>query len=600
MAQQWHYLVNGQQHGPVSEAELKELVAAGKLQPADLVWKQGMSQWVAAGSVQELFPPVAVAVPVTPPPPPQPPPPPPKVQERGSALAKVKQGIQATGPLLGKVRQKLQSEETKARIQQAKGYWGRSPTWVKGGIVAGGLIVVLLFCVMPLRWFFGSSSNSGSFLSGGTGAARPSADAAGGASNSGGIRSGGTLTAAQLVKEYEDAVSAFMKPYAGKATVIRGTVAHDDWLRGEWEDDEGSDRDGVLCFWKDPRGRGYKAMRPEGFRDGQEVTLRGRLRPPRGNNGFVFDECELLGGGDANAAVTIRTLAQELKAKLAVVDARYKDKTIVVEGVIKKIELENRPFQENPVVDLEVSTTKDNGVTCVFSLSAKDVLASLQPGQKITAKGTGKGYQRSHVLLADCELLSPSARSHGQRGRQGSPVRAMTITEDFLPHKAGATAEYEVEMPGVGQAKHRISYETGGRINKTLVSIGGRFLNQHQAASRRVVRDGYVGEVADDGWLQCLKLGAKEGDTWERSGISYQADSFGTATLDYDKQQRTSLTLMTRSRVGDGAMAIRVVYVQGIGLLSKDGEGPAGRVRWALREQKKEWNLTRAERAFYE
>lgn len=42
---QWYYAINGEQAGPVEEAELKQLSAQGKVQPDTLVWKEGMQDW---------------------------------------------------------------------------------------------------------------------------------------------------------------------------------------------------------------------------------------------------------------------------------------------------------------------------------------------------------------------------------------------------------------------------------------------------------------------------------------------------------------------------------------------------------------------------
>lgn len=56
MANDWHYTQNGQPAPvPVSTADLKQLAAAGKLQPADLVWQEGMPGWVPASSIKGLF-----------------------------------------------------------------------------------------------------------------------------------------------------------------------------------------------------------------------------------------------------------------------------------------------------------------------------------------------------------------------------------------------------------------------------------------------------------------------------------------------------------------------------------------------------------------
>jgi uncharacterized RDD family membrane protein YckC len=41
----WYYAENNTQAGPVSEEQLRELVAAGRVQAATLVWKAGMDAW---------------------------------------------------------------------------------------------------------------------------------------------------------------------------------------------------------------------------------------------------------------------------------------------------------------------------------------------------------------------------------------------------------------------------------------------------------------------------------------------------------------------------------------------------------------------------
>ena len=50
----YHVAVNGQATGPYDMATLQQMAAMGQLTSASLVWKAGMAQWVAAGSVAEL------------------------------------------------------------------------------------------------------------------------------------------------------------------------------------------------------------------------------------------------------------------------------------------------------------------------------------------------------------------------------------------------------------------------------------------------------------------------------------------------------------------------------------------------------------------
>ena len=66
MTQQWFYSKHGQQQGPVSSEQLKQLAASGQLQPTDLVWKDGMGQWVEARKVKGLFPAQAMSSPQEP------------------------------------------------------------------------------------------------------------------------------------------------------------------------------------------------------------------------------------------------------------------------------------------------------------------------------------------------------------------------------------------------------------------------------------------------------------------------------------------------------------------------------------------------------
>ena len=41
-SRQWYYLVEGSQQGPISENELVQMIAAGRLRPDTLVWTQGV------------------------------------------------------------------------------------------------------------------------------------------------------------------------------------------------------------------------------------------------------------------------------------------------------------------------------------------------------------------------------------------------------------------------------------------------------------------------------------------------------------------------------------------------------------------------------
>ena len=67
---QWYYSKNNTQLGPVPQDELMQKVASGEILASDLVWKEGMRDWQAAGEIPGLkaltTQPVTVSEPVSP------------------------------------------------------------------------------------------------------------------------------------------------------------------------------------------------------------------------------------------------------------------------------------------------------------------------------------------------------------------------------------------------------------------------------------------------------------------------------------------------------------------------------------------------------
>ncbi len=63
----WYYVVNDSQVGPLTLADLRAAVAAGKVGPTDLVWQDGTPAWVAARTIPGLF--LSAPIPPAPAPP---------------------------------------------------------------------------------------------------------------------------------------------------------------------------------------------------------------------------------------------------------------------------------------------------------------------------------------------------------------------------------------------------------------------------------------------------------------------------------------------------------------------------------------------------
>lgn len=60
MPTQWYYLKNGNQVGPLSSKELKQLADSGSILPSDYIMKEGVEKWRSASSVKNLFSPESV------------------------------------------------------------------------------------------------------------------------------------------------------------------------------------------------------------------------------------------------------------------------------------------------------------------------------------------------------------------------------------------------------------------------------------------------------------------------------------------------------------------------------------------------------------
>ena len=52
----WYLARDGQQFGPLSDAEMKAFNDLGHLQRTDLVWRKGFSDWRRAGEVFDIKP----------------------------------------------------------------------------------------------------------------------------------------------------------------------------------------------------------------------------------------------------------------------------------------------------------------------------------------------------------------------------------------------------------------------------------------------------------------------------------------------------------------------------------------------------------------
>jgi hypothetical protein len=50
----WYWMKNGEEHGPVDTAHLKQLARTGQIGPTDTIWREGLPNWVPASQANGL------------------------------------------------------------------------------------------------------------------------------------------------------------------------------------------------------------------------------------------------------------------------------------------------------------------------------------------------------------------------------------------------------------------------------------------------------------------------------------------------------------------------------------------------------------------
>ena len=56
MSNNWYYVKSGQRFGPISSRQLRELAERHAIAGGDLVWKEGLKDWIPASKVEGLLP----------------------------------------------------------------------------------------------------------------------------------------------------------------------------------------------------------------------------------------------------------------------------------------------------------------------------------------------------------------------------------------------------------------------------------------------------------------------------------------------------------------------------------------------------------------
>lgn len=126
MAAEWYYTTNKQQMGPVSWGDLCELAETGILKPNDLVWTEGMAEWLKAIQQNGLFAPDA---------------------GRRDAIADLPPSARRSRRRADEDNddEDEEVEESRRKSRRRKAERTKMATGLKVGLILGGILCALLF-----------------------------------------------------------------------------------------------------------------------------------------------------------------------------------------------------------------------------------------------------------------------------------------------------------------------------------------------------------------------------------------------------------------------------------------------------------------------
>jgi hypothetical protein len=401
--------------GPVNTAELKRMTASGGLSRDDNVWREGMKVWVKAGNVKGLFPEVAASVA--------------KAGTPNDIRPQPTIGGAAVPPTAMPVAVASKADSagptSPSVFAKTAEVWGKATTPVKVGVLAGGIVLLLLLVMVPIFVFSSKSSRDSSSKSA-DGSGSKSSDGAGSRSSDGPV----SVTAPHLIKEYEECLfTYFDKEYKGKQLTVTGKISqfgsgNDSLFLSEGSSGRESSEDGVVYCDVTAQIKPQLAS----LQIGQQVTIRGiGDHIDFEGKAIWLKECTI--AANVQQAIPASKLFANCRASRGQIDEKYKNKAIKLKGVIKEFKIDDVFNNNNPVVELQSTTDREEVVVCVFGLKDKGMIEQLKQGDEITLKGTCQGVAWHAVKFADCNLVS-----FPERLRQGTqePIGKMGNADELL------------------------------------------------------------------------------------------------------------------------------------------------------------------------
>ncbi|QJW98547.1 OB-fold protein [Frigoriglobus tundricola] len=178
---------------------------------------------------------------------------------------------------------------------------------------------------------------------------------------------------------------------------------------------------------------------------------------------LVFNKRDDALPADDGGSITITAVAldQEFDANELAADRKYKGKTLVVSGVVKRITRDDKPGK----VTIELSGTPESTVDCHFDRANQGDLGPLVVGQDVTIRGRCRGKVRSYVTLETCALVSEEKKV-GPKAPDEPPTEATAdaLVAEYNGNVVAADTKYKEKVLDVTGKVVRIIRNKPGKV----------------------------------------------------------------------------------------------------------------------------------------
>ncbi len=159
--------------------------------------------------------------------------------------------------------------------------------------------------------------------------------------------------------------------------------------------------------------------------------------------------------------ITATALDQEFDDNELAAELKYKGKTLVVSGAIKRITRDDRPGK----VTIELSGTPESTVDCHFDRANQGDLGALVVGQDVTIRGRCRGKVHSYVMLETCALVSEEKKV-GPKAPDEPPTEtaAETLVSEYNGNVIAADTKYKGKVLDVTGKVSRIARNRPGKV----------------------------------------------------------------------------------------------------------------------------------------